>query len=1333
MANRHTPRNPSAFFGLQHGHADYSIYKHMVTRVLGREIPHEHSNKFVTKNSEGVSADLLQCRDIDTYKKFWRDLFMDGYASQELICAIMHEICDFKVDRSGGNTWYARFTSTTKEISDADILVSEKKYSNCFKSLVHTLIFTVLFAATPVRMKVLRTLRKEWESQYSKSINSGFKEMSTPALTLINNLCAKQEWEDRYSNSSITLQFLITKICHIWYDKDFCSVLGFKKFPLFNGTFVGQKIMMTNRNRTSWQEVNHGFPFAFNKYKNLLQSKDGICAFQAYEYLLLLMRNCSNVQDNIGQAHFRLMNEVKKFLVWPKPVCTAAKRICDMISKFDSCLPGYTMLLNIGKAYPLLSNKGASCFQIFERESHDAKKFAHMLNWNREYNAVQIFYDSTVSRSQFLTNLIVHLEESCESYKEDIVIMRALLAQVSEYFICNDLEIKKEFLKEADFPTVKSIFICVQDTLLASLKAWAAKEANADWKETTRQLRRKRCKVWKALLEELAVNVEALKTEKLTSIHALRSSVVHIPMVNALPPELTFAEDLETMKQMPFANPISKRIQSTSFLISPCSSYAEIPSTPILKLTEEHIDSGGLWRTKNGTPMGHPVSQLPLEWSGGKNYVKIGEADHLFYDIKGRIDRRPTMHKCFDAFGKAPARLCIIGDDIVFHRFVCAFVSMLHDRGDIMYKAEFQIYAIPCGRSTIARAIATRDPWYEENVYHPCRKVFPSLPVCSRTRDDDAEKIDVKPGSCFSPVSYLPHFIADYLNSAVAPIDVQTYISQCWGYGSTGTHLKSGKQSSRMGAPALTIPFTNGIHIGLPCMALQFCENLEIPKECITTTINRKEFQSYINPFSEQPMVVRLREHKFDSDFPVAWTTLKPCQYVFIHIAMLPDLQTMSNGNAERAKITKNNYCLRLNLVDLEQTRLRLPLYYELWNWEGDERPLPGKWFSVMKQCFPHRYKNKNYHQIERDHHREFDNNLPTWTVDPEKEEIVEAKLLHEGNEGEDAKDGKEEEKKDTADQNDNSRTTIDKRPSSPNTRARTFSRITSRKVKRITRVSSNKQKKNTSSSSVSPPSSQATFSTPTDFPQSSMVFQKRYVDSPYFDKKGIFFVTNRSDVIATCMVWQTSEEMDSNMAHIRWLGVTPKHRRQGIGAALIYHALKRMKDRGFKQANIHYENDSFLVLNLLKKFKFYCVGPSQTEIALWDKTTSFGTKEHLEFLKKQKKERSSSGSSSGQSSGASSRIHSTKKNARINSRSHWFGEVIDRPRSADPNASRERITIKEKRIQSTKHRPSQNKNGGDRESPTGFSLATLGSPGNSIQSSPLFERRRLKIPKKKQ
>ena len=30
----------------------------------------------------------------------------------------------------------------------------------------------------------------------------------------------------------------------------------------------------------------------------------------------------------------------------------------------------------------------------------------------------------------------------------------------------------------------------------------------------------------------------------------------------------------------------------------------------------------------------------------------------------------------------------------------------------------------------------------------------------------------------------------------------------------------------------------------------------------------------------------------------------------------------------------------------------RLPLYYEMWNWEGDTEVLPGKWFDVIKVSY---------------------------------------------------------------------------------------------------------------------------------------------------------------------------------------------------------------------------------------------------------------------------------------------------------------------------------------------------------------------------------------------
>ena len=47
---------------------------------------------------------------------------------------------------------------------------------------------------------------------------------------------------------------------------------------------------------------------------------------------------------------------------------------------------------------------------------------------------------------------------------------------------------------------------------------------------------------------------------------------------------------------------------------------------------------------------------------------------------------------------------------------------------------------------------------------------------------------------------------------------------------------------------------------------------------------------------------------------------------------------------------------LELDMSSWKSPHVSLPLYYEMWNWEGDTEVLPGKWFDVIKAAYDQDY-----------------------------------------------------------------------------------------------------------------------------------------------------------------------------------------------------------------------------------------------------------------------------------------------------------------------------------------------------------------------------------------
>ena len=133
-----------------------------------------------------------------------------------------------------------------------------------------------------------------------------------------------------------------------------------------------------------------------------------------------------------------------------------------------------------------------------------------------------------------------------------------------------------------------------------------------------------------------------------------------------------------------------------------------------------------------------------------------------------------------------------------------------------------------------------------------------------------------------------------------------------------------------------------------------------------------------------------------------------------------------------------------------------LPLYYEVWNWEGDTTVLPGKWFRVVKKCFGAKFCDQK--------------GIGSGAYLSEKYGVD-----HGGNKS--------------------------------------------------------------------------------------------------FDPKSFFFVTLRSEVVATCFGWKEAIDGGGTTGVLHWLAVDPGHRKLGIGTALITLVCSRLKEQGFQNCRLRTES----------------------------------------------------------------------------------------------------------------------------------------------------------------
>ena len=64
------------------------------------------------------------------------------------------------------------------------------------------------------------------------------------------------------------------------------------------------------------------------------------------------------------------------------------------------------------------------------------------------------------------------------------------------------------------------------------------------------------------------------------------------------------------------------------------------------------------------------------------------------------------------------------------------------------------------------------------------------------------------------------------------------------------------------------------------------------------------------------------------------------------------DLSVLENQDEFEIPSTYKVLTLELNLKNIELPQVELPVYYEIWNWEGDLQPLPNKWYKLIRSCF---------------------------------------------------------------------------------------------------------------------------------------------------------------------------------------------------------------------------------------------------------------------------------------------------------------------------------------------------------------------------------------------
>jgi ribosomal protein S18 acetylase RimI-like enzyme len=98
----------------------------------------------------------------------------------------------------------------------------------------------------------------------------------------------------------------------------------------------------------------------------------------------------------------------------------------------------------------------------------------------------------------------------------------------------------------------------------------------------------------------------------------------------------------------------------------------------------------------------------------------------------------------------------------------------------------------------------------------------------------------------------------------------------------------------------------------------------------------------------------------------------------------------------------------------------------------------------------------------------------------------------------------------------------------------------------------------------------------------------QRELESQHRSERVIFVALEEKEVIGTVQLVYTHEDPElangTTRGYVQALEVNAKHRRQGVGAALMQHLEKAARDRGFSSLALMVEPDNYAALELYKR-----------------------------------------------------------------------------------------------------------------------------------------------------
>ena len=126
-----------------------------------------------------------------------------------------------------------------------------------------------------------------------------------------------------------------------------------------------------------------------------------------------------------------------------------------------------------------------------------------------------------------------------------------------------------------------------------------------------------------------------------------------------------------------------------------------------------------------------------------------------------------------------PVKLCCLGNDALFHRFLCSYVA-IHDEGVPNISAvDFQVYIIPTGVNTIAEYLSLHDGWYRRHIFQPIidPSIFPYVEVPNINKERVNTPINKLLGS---PLILTTQLQQEYFRTATFKSCFKIYNCECW-------------------------------------------------------------------------------------------------------------------------------------------------------------------------------------------------------------------------------------------------------------------------------------------------------------------------------------------------------------------------------------------------------------------------------------------------------------------------------------------------------------------------------------------------------------------------